>query len=168
MPLRSFAGVLLVELLQMADTEDAKLRLMRKRTLTFEPNLDEGEEDEEDMDINTVHDTEIREDDVTGPPTYCYITKHGKRIDNSRRIDTKIDGNGNLHTLVRFPVVQTGKKQKKRALVQKCDSCGKDSTMFCYECGICYCYSKGNSGHGRKCFQHHVPSRRDQNIHTSI
>ena len=168
MPLRSFAGVLSAELLQMADAEDAKLRMLQKRALSFDTSSGEDEEQDMDMDMD-IDDGNIVNGSVNAViSNYYYMTNNGKRIDNCKRIDTKIDGNGNLHTLARFPVVQTGQKQKRRALVQKCNTCGKDSTMFCFECGICYCHSKGNSGHGRKCFQHHVPSRRGRNIHTSI
>ena len=164
--LRSFAGILSAELLKLADIEDENSRILQKRQLAMSSD---NEEDEVVNNGTVVVDMDVDSGEVvTGPPSYFYMTKSGRRIDNCKRIDTEIDGNGNSHTLTRFPIVQTGKRQKRRALAQKCDTCGKDTTMFCYECGISYCYSKGNSGHGRKCFQHHIPSRTCRNVNTSL
>jgi len=166
MPLRSFAGVLSAELLKLADIEGKKLRLTQLRMQHSWMDMSSSDDDNNEDEHDNV-DMEADEDGdglATPPPTYTYVNKHGKRINGCMLVDTFMDGNGRVHSLTRFPIVVTGKKQKRRAMVQRCDACGKDTTMFCNECGLPYCYSSGNSGHGRKCFQHHVPSRRQRNI----
>ena len=93
-----------------------------------------------------------------GGSVYSYKTNTGVCINNCKPIDVIMDGI-EAHTLMRFAVVQKGSKQKRRARVQQCSECGKETTMFCNECGVPYCYSRGNNGHGNKCFQRHIPAR---------
>ena len=60
-------------------------------------------------------------------------------------VQTVLDGNGMEHTLERFPVVMTGSKKKRRARVQSCFICGRQSTMFCVQCKKLFCYIMNNN-----------------------
>ena len=160
-PVKSFAGSLAAQLLRMADIEDEEERMRQERS-SWNLHLsssgesegietvstEDGDQDKDEMDEQDNSFTDI-----------TYSTPAGKCINKCTSIKLFKDGNGGRHTLAKFPVVQTGKNKKKRARVQSCSICSKETTMFCMECGEAFCYSYGGNGHGRKCFQHHVPTR---------
>ena len=163
MPLKSFAGILAAELLQLAEREDEKSRMAQKRNLRMiESSLNEPTDDSSDVSdvIEEFEDNNNTEKEQEGSSLiYSFETASGATIDGCKPVDVIMDGYGKAHTVTRFPIVQTGLKQKKRARVQACACCKKETRIFCHECGVAYCYSKGNDGHGRKCFQRHIPSR---------
>ena len=109
----------------------------------------EGEQEEEDNNLT-------------------YVMMSGRRIEQCIPIKEFIDGNGMKHTLAKFPVIQTGIKQKKQARVQVCRACSKETTMFCFECGKPLCFSVDGRGHGRLCFQEHIPRRSSGRISSSV
>ena len=157
-PIRTMAGHLAAQLLKKASMmENATVSRKRVMSLTDNSDSEEGGVDANES-IYEVND----KDGLT------YTTKAGKHIDGCKVISTFKDGNGQLHTLCKFPVVQTGKRLKKRARVQNCSTCSKESTFFCFECEKAFCYSEDNNtkGHGRRCFKHHVPSRSSSRFST--
>ena len=171
MPLKSFAGVLAAELLQLADREDEKMRMMQKRRVRMlENSLSEDCDDDqnESEDNDNLDDTNNTDEEIeVSKALDSFKTVSGVTIDGCKPLDVIMDGNGFSHTVTRFPVIQTGLRQKKRARVQACACCKKETTVFCHECGVPYCYSKGNNGHGRKCFHRHVPARRCRRVNLS-
>ena len=90
---------------------------------------------------------------------YYFVTSAGNRIERCKVLTTHKDGNGNMHALCKFLVIQTGKNMKKRSRVQNCKHCSKETTFFCFECQHAYCNCMSDKGHGRKCFIDHFPSR---------
>ena len=154
--------------------EDEKLRVGKKRRYaTIEISLSDKSAESSLPECTEVEDSEegsvpsIQSGSVKRGSDYSYKTNTGVHINNCKPIDVIMNGNGDAHTLTRFVVIQMGSKQKRRARVQQCRKCGKETTMFCNECGVSYCYSRGNNGHGRKCFQRHIPARTCVQINSS-
>ena len=158
MPIRTFAGSLAAQLLKKAKVLEEEQSLLTKRKV--ECISSDGESYEEDeMEINT--NESIEEANNNG---LTYITNGGTELKGCKVVSTFKDGNGSIHTLCKFPVVQTGKKMKRRCRVQPCDVCCKETTYFCFECKKSFCYCEKDRGHGRKCFRHHVPTRTSSRI----
>ena len=124
----------------------------RKRTLL---GLDTSSSSE--AETESIDDTSFDEDDVVKGITY--VSPLGRRFEGCTLIQTIVDGNGNSHAMAKFPVIQTGRSMKKRARVQPCAECGKETTLFCVDCNKPFCHSFGSHGHGRKCFHDHIPTR---------
>ena len=163
-PLKTLAGMISAQLLQLAEKEEEREQMKRKRISTHAhwsstDEMDDSQEGEESQDTQDSFDMTVNTQNEHEEDKIVYFTGAGKRIGKCVVIETHMDGNGNEHTLAKFPIVQTGLKQKKRTMVQPCDTCGRESTMFCVDCGIPYCFSKGIRGHGRTCFQQHIPTR---------
>ena len=155
-PIKAMAGNLAAQLFnkaKMMEEEEGALKpssLKRKRVEQI--NDDTFTEDDNDVE------SEYHDDDED-EKRYTFTTNAGKVIEGCRELISYKDGNDNKHTLCKFPVVQTGNNKKKRSRVQSCDSCGKETTYFCFECQKGFCYCSSNKGHGRKCFIEHVPPR---------
>ena len=152
-PIKAFAGALSAQLLKLADIEDEKERTIQKRTVW---DLVSSSSEDDDANLQKSSDEEENyNDDINN--NLQYITNAGRVIKGCKPVKRFVDGNENIHTLAKFPIVQTGKNMKKRARVQSCKTFGKETTMFCVECGAAYCYSDNGNGHGRKCFCDHLP-----------
>jgi len=122
-----------------------------KRPFALINSFSSGAETESVIDDSIDED----EDDKYG---VLYVSPLGRRFEGCTIIDQFQDGNGNVHRMAKFPVVQTGKNMKKRARVQPCKDCGRETTVFCVECNKPFCHSYGNHGHGRTCFHQHIPT----------
>ena len=141
-PIKSFAGALAAQLLILADMEEKKEkeRCERKRLYSILDSASgDGDETVSTITLPTDINVEKKNDDAIS-----YLLLSGKRINNCMPVKEFLDGNGNLHTLAKFPIIQTGLKQKKRSIVQSCHTCKKESTMFCVQCGQAFCFSEIN------------------------
>ena len=150
-PLKSYAGTLAAQLLHRADIVEEEERMdRRKRTILGSDVLSS------DVETESIDDTSSHEEDVMG---ITFVSALGRRFEGCTKIRAFTDGNGSNHTIAKFPIIQTGQAMKRRARVQPCWECGKETTLFCVECKKPFCHSFGSHGHGRKCFQDHIPTR---------
>ena len=166
-PIKALAGQLAAQLLKRANKIEDELVESRKKRGRFVDGSDE--EEGEGIDQDGIEESESI-DEVNDKEGHglTFETKIGRKIKGCKLITTYKDGNGNLHTLCKFPVIQTGRNMKKRSRIQSCKTCGKESTFFCFECqkAFCYCEDDNAKGHGRRCFKHHVPSRTSSRFST--
>ena len=149
--MKSYAGTLAAQLLKRADIVDEEERMVAKQTILELESTSSSEADSESID-----DTTLDEDDVIKGVTY--VSPLGRRFEGCTIIQAITDGNGNNHSMAKFPVVQTGQNMKKRARVQPCADCSKETTLFCVECNKPFCHSFSSHGHKRKCFYDHIPT----------
>ena len=165
-PIKQLAGQLAAQLLKKASMIENEEADSRKRRIQYVATSDD-EEGGIDEDGTETNDSINEVEDKKGHGL-TFTTKIGRKIKGCKLITTYKDGNGKLHTLCKFPVIQTGKNMKKRSRVQNCSACGKESTFFCLECqkAYCYCEDDNSNGHGRRCFKHHVPSRTSSRFST--
>ena len=65
---------------------------------------------------------------------------------------------GNKHWVARYGKTVSQRSGKRYTMARKCNTCGKHTCCFCYQCGIPLCFSINSSGpsHGRNCFIEHV------------
>lgn len=141
-PIKAFAGNLSAQLLRKAtEMEEAAAELRKRKYYDSFPS-----EDSETGDITTSESIEeINNDEGDG---LAFLTNGGRLIEGCKVVNSFKDGNGGIHTLCKFPVIQTGKNMKKRSRVHACESCSKETAYFCYECKNAFCYCKKGSGHG--------------------
>jgi len=82
-------------------------------------------EESDVSDITTVATTSYTTDDNDELDLrLAYTTISDSVIVRCRPVEMYRDGNGLMHTLAKFPVVQTGKKKKRRSRVQSYVVCG--------------------------------------------
>ena len=156
-PMKPFAGALAAQLLKTADYEEEKERMRFKRSAKVQEVIELSLSEETASTLTLPSNSSV--DETIEDKNKVYKTLSGKRVENCIPLQDFVDSNGAIHTLAKFPVIQTGIKQKKRSMVQSCTICNKETTMFCINCWFAFCYSENNHGHGRKCFQRHVPRR---------
>ena len=92
MPLKSFAGVLAAELLQLADKEDEKLRKAQKRVFR---DLDTSTSEESYESVSESVEYEEIDNTEEEHSVYSYKTSSGVSIDGCKPVDLTMDGNGN-------------------------------------------------------------------------
>ena len=156
-PLRSYAGNLASQMLKKADMIEEEARTTMARAISRMDSTSSEDTTVTDDSTQIQHENETIDNDIT------YISASGREYHGCLLIDTILDGKGCEHRLGKFPVIESGLKQKKRrARVQQCYLCGKETTMFCIDCNAAYCYSDNFHGHGRKCFQRHLPRRNNR------
>ena len=163
-PIQSFAGALAAQLIKLAQIEGEREIMGRKR----EYSILNGRSGDEESDITSTLSSDNSHDVDDVEVGLVYTMPCGKKIQDCTLIKKFVDYDGKVHTLAKFPVIQTGLKQKKRCRVQQCRVCKKETTMFCFECGKPFCFSENGRGHGRKCFHEHIPSRTSSRISTSL
>ena len=158
MPIRAFAGNLTAQLLNKAKEIEEEERTGHKKR-KFDNAFLDGSDVQDDADIDINDNESIENTNDAKCDGLSFITNGGNEVKGCKVISTYKDGNGNLHTLCKFPVVQTGERKKKRSRVQPCKTCSKESMYFCFECMKSFCYCEKGKGHGRRCFIKHVPTR---------
>ena len=166
-PIKAFVGYLSAQLMKKADVLDEQERMKMKRVSKQLVMM--SSEDSDMSDMTTVTETTDDKDKLEDF-RFAYTRPSGHVIVGCSPVEIYRDGNGMTHTLAKFPVVQTGKRKKKRSRVQSCIECGKETTYFCYECKTVFCYVSPSNphGHGRKCFCNHIPTCTSSRISTPL
>ena len=108
--------------------------------------MEDDEGNESDFDIDVRNEQEGGNEDRF----VVFRDVRGGIICQCTHVQDYIDGNGNAHDLIRFPVLEY-KNGRKRAMTKKCSTC--------YKCCMKpYCNSLLNK-HSQECFINHIPAR---------
>ena len=111
-PIKSLAGALAAQLLKLADIEGEQERIVYKRKFSV---LDQSSSEDSSTSTITLpwdENQDIRKEDEDEDVGVTYIMMSGKRIEGCTPVEEFVDGNGKVHTLSKFPIVQTGMKKK--------------------------------------------------------
>lgn len=171
-PLKTYAGTLSAQLLKRAEIEDEKERMSRKRMhsqLETSVSSVSWSSDTTETFVGQSVDDDSSSDGCKVPTSeVTYVSSLGRKFEKCIVLDKFVDGNGQVHHLAKFPVAVSGKNKKRRTKVQPCNACGKECTMFCVQCNKPFCHSFGSHGHGRRCFDGHIPKRSSTRLSTLL